>query len=353
MILYRNSIFLTQIAPTLHITPMKRIDYALMVAVLFMFVAPAVLSQTSASSALSPTILATGQNYADSLFIYKGFAYWGSYANTITKVPITGGTVSQVATKSPAFVVYGKYIYYDNGGGSYGGGGKGIYRVSVNGGASKLLATCFCYLDPRIYANYIYFINDAKSSPSIEKVPIVGGKPALVYQGSYSVSGENPIQISISQSYIYWIDNLGGIGKVPLTGGTGQVLFAGRLCQPNVQSIDSTMLVLNNGFIYWTVNLSCGISASVNKLSISGGAVTTLFASLTTGFANGLGYNSGKIIFTYYDGVTNPSGIYSVSTSGGVSKLLVSSPLPVAVAILSGKVYYTDLSLGTVNVFTP
>jgi hypothetical protein len=234
-----------------------------------------------------------------------------------------------------------------------------------------LIVACSCYENFHIYSTssgtYIYFINDNGNLPSLEKVSINGGIPTLIYQGSGSIAGEDPVQMTIYQSYIYWLDVHGGIGKVPLNGGTAQVLYGGNSCEVGYifgpTYTDSTLLTVDNGFIYSI----CG--AMMDKISINGGPISLLFTA-SSGYAiSGLAYYSGKIFFSYDNDdlgeSNNTGGIYSVSSSGGTASLLVvSKALPISLAVSSGKVYYINLgtgksgqiakeSTGSVKVFTP
>jgi hypothetical protein len=342
----------------------------ILLSVLFMFVAPSFLGQTSAASV---TTLATNQSSPSNLVVYKGYVYWTTN-EVISRVPISGGIVSQVykdASILGSFIVHGSTVYFYN--------NTGMYSVPVTGGASKLIlkfttncnsdiAPCFTNL--RLYGNYIYFISQV--SPNIERVPVGGGKATVVYKGSGTVPGEYPEQITISGGYIYWLSGIGGtglpgIGRVTLSGGNAKVLYTDTSASCGTSPLYApgttrTMFFVQSGFIYWGCQ---GSTFAVDKMTITGGLVTTLFKTTTSSSSyliDSLAYNSGKIVFSLDYGIGTGSvstGIYEMSTSGTGLTQLVSSPQPISVAASLGEVYYTDWGsspttlIGTVNVFTP
>jgi len=344
---------------------MNRSSFFLLLGVL-LFVSPQFLFlQSFASSpALAVTNLATGQTEPSNLFVYQGYVYWNSYNNfPIDRVPIAGGSVSPVLAtcNSPAsqcvlsFVVNGNYVYYNN--------ASGIYRVSVTGGASKLIVACLCLANFRIFSSSIYYVQftqnsrGADKSTSINKVSINGGPSTVLYKVP---SGINIVEIAIYKSYIYWFDHLTGIGRVPLTGGAGKILYSSSTCVNDLWYTQSPMIIAN-GFIYLAISCGTGMafpnSSGVYKISINGGALTTLFtASGGAGSGNvvpDLTYNSGNILFSYTVIFGGGYGIYSVPSTGGSATLLVSSNQPVSIVVSSGKAYYTDWTSGDVNTFTP
>src|SRR5579871_924984 len=116
----------------------KKLLYPVIVLVLVIFIAPSVLGRSvTASTPPSGDPVLAYTSYPPVLStVYGGFVYWTvtNVPDTISRVPTTGGNTFLVVTRQASITgvtVNGNYVYYaDN---------TGIYRTSVNGGASKLL----------------------------------------------------------------------------------------------------------------------------------------------------------------------------------------------------------------------
>lgn len=336
---------------------------------LFLNVAAARNSVVS-SGATKLTILATDQDIPGDLLVYKGYVYWIDFFSSpsaINKVPVGGGNALTIqAQPSPYYTgiaVYGNSVYYSN--------SSGLYRTTVNGGPSTFLASISC--DPVCAAGsiivhsssqgtFVYFVNGNK----IERVAVTGGRPELVYSDDLSLP---PYWLAISGSYIYWYDlhiGLPSIGRVPLTGGTGEILYSGfnNQCPNETKAeiftplVDSNILV-SRGFIYWTSSFGCwdqsnpdGIYyAYLNRMSITGGPIKVLFFKFSTNNSsietNGLASFSSFLIFAYDSGATQGrTGIYEVSDTGGQARQLISSKSAVtqylSVAVSASRVYFTN-----------
>jgi hypothetical protein len=247
-----------------------------------------------------PTVLGAGPGRGVSgLAIDAANAYWAS-SGTVMKVPLSGGTVTTLATPIPglefgnasgAVEVDSSSVYW-----SVPGDGT-VMKVAIDGGAPTTLASGFYFPEGSPYGGFsivlegmsVYWLNagqlsDGGAVGAIVEVPLDGGTPTTLISGQ-GISGE----VAADRMSVYFASTLcpsdggdcecdGGACpaaflKVPLSGGAPTTLA----------SVGPTLFkfAIDDTSLYWTECPSCTSSfpasdGKVMKVPLTGGTPTTV-----------------------------------------------------------------------------
>jgi hypothetical protein len=163
--------------------------------------------------------------------------------------------------------------------------------------------------------------------PRVMKLPHAGAAPlVLVDVGTVSLAG--PIAVD-GATVFFALGGSGGIGAVPVTGGSPRTIVAGE------NPVD---LVASNGQLVWTT----GPALTIKTVPESGGCPVTLYSA--GGSATRLAVDGTNVYFT-----SNASGqVLLVPLAGGAASYIpLPGPVspPFAIAVDATNVYWTTLPL--------
>jgi hypothetical protein len=213
--------------------------------------------------------LASGQVGQNGLAIDSTFVYWAA-DGMLLKVPIVGGAVTtlvpvtatdgggslvpqQVATRSG-------YTYFSDQDTTNQMDLRGlVLRVPSSGGSASILVPedegfggAFAVDDA-----FVYWVGDGGAM----KTPVNGG--AAVTLGAIPYG-----KLAVDSEFLYWVS--GSVGMIPINGGAS-ITLAADITAPQDQAAGEG-IALDSNFLYW----SSEFAGTVEKVSLSGGAVTTL-----------------------------------------------------------------------------
>jgi len=219
---------------------------------------------------LNTTTLVTGEEYSfpHSVAVDSTHVYWGSGDGTVKKVPISGGTVTTLASGQgavPGLAVDGTHVYWVSFHSGYWDDGT-VKEVPISGGSVTTLASDQGRVSSlAVDATHVYWANllpndDGPGAGTLSEVPVGGGAVTTL------ASGQGwPGSVAVDGTYVYWTSQGNGtVNKIPVGGGTVTALATGQ-GGPTPLAVDSTR-------VYW-VNYNDG---TVNSVPLGGGAVTTL-----------------------------------------------------------------------------
>ena len=179
-----------------------------------------------------------GSSSADrAIAVDSNFVYWSS-GSSIRKVPLAGGTATDVATGTDALYLAtdGTNVYWSD----FDMQGGAFVMAPVGGGTPTVLATGLSNPgDITVDATNVYFANSSTLfGTKFWKVPRGGGTPVMVALspdfGAY--------EIAVDATDIYWA-GYNRIGKAPIAGGSVTTFATGQLGAMSI-AVDATN-------VYW------------------------------------------------------------------------------------------------------
>ncbi|MBI3580748.1 MAG: DUF5050 domain-containing protein [Nitrospinae bacterium] len=260
---------------------------------------------------------------SSNLYWFESGSNFGPVYATVKKMPVSGGTVTTLASLSSQDVgnlvgVDSTNVYWLDSG--------GLQKVSINGGAVTNLSNQIngsLVMDSTSF--YWTGADPATSYGTLYKMPKAGGAIMKLATGTRRYGS----QVAVDSTSVYWIDNASlTLNKVSTNGGTVTQIasspFFGFFC------VDSTSV-----YFYSSVNGTSGL----NKVSTNGGTVTQLLNNI---YLSNFTVNSNNLYFIGSFG--GLSAIQKVSTNGGTVTTVVSGmyTVPIYLIVDSTSVYWTQ-----------
>lgn len=208
----------------------------------------------------TPTPLATGSSFYDGITVQNNTVFWGA-SGVIYSVPITGGSITSVATSPTSLqdiasirvtnnVVYWSQTFYPG----------SLFAQPIGGSRTTLSSGVNVEPGLVIQDGFAYFAG----SESIYRVPVDGGARQTLASGR-----NDAYNLALDTTNIYWVEagnpigTNGSVMQMPLAGGA-IITLAANLAQPVAIAMDSTnvyWLERNNGqttrsALKWTAKAS-------------------------------------------------------------------------------------------------
>jgi len=289
---------------------------------------------TLASGSITPFTIAL-----DATSVYwANYSYDGTYTGTIMKVSIAGGSSVTLATGlvgASGIAVDDSAVYF--GGLTNESGGGSLFKVGLNGGTVKTLASGFMD-DPFAVGPSGIYGTGGDGNLTVVRVPLDGGAPVPVVPSSSLVQTASSYGIAVDATSVYWtfFGSPTTVRKAPLGGGMPVTLAT--LTGPGEGiAVDAT-------YVYF------GTGSAVMKVPLDGGTATTL----ATSPGQGLAIDDSYVYFTDWS-----STVKKVSKNGGAVVTLATGQLrPWPIAVDGTSVYWGNCgadgqSNGSVMKLTP
>jgi hypothetical protein len=298
--------------------------------------------------ACSPRMLAAGPRWPVAITADATHVYWTTSGNegAVLSAPLAGGdttTLAAMQTWPSAIAVDATSVYWASDG--------TIKKVSRNGGTPIRLVT-----DPIdakalvVDGEHVYFASvGAEELASIMRVPLAGGTPELLA----SEPGSGPTAIALDATHVYWANGSSNedhaVLKVARDGGTPAVLVTAAYSVFGMAA-DTT------GVYFTTFDTLAGgvTSSTVRRVALNGGDAVTL----ATGEAQPLGlaiddasvyWVNASTSYTFSAGAGTDGTTLSVAKTGGpVTTLAGSEADPGSIVSNGARVCWTRYSDGTV-----
>jgi len=283
----------------------------------------------SGGSVSTPTLvtLASGAITPFDIAIDATSVYWANYSNdgnytgTIMKVPVAGGSSVTLATGligAGGIAVDGSAVYF--GGLTKDNAGSCLFKVGLNGGSVKTLASGFMDDPFALGPSGVYGTGDDGGGLTIVRVPLAGGATAPVVPSSSLVQTASSYGIAVDASSVYWtfFGDPTTVRKAPLGGGMPVTL--------------ATVAGPGFGIAVDATNVYFGTSTAVMKVPLNGGTPTTLASSTGQGVA----IDDDYVYFTDWS-----STVKKVPKNGGSVVTLATGQLrPWPIAVDATSVYW-------------
>jgi hypothetical protein len=164
--------------------------------------------------------------------------YWADNSGGLMKVPVTGGPAvtlmagtNMAGTNVGAIALDAKNVYFV--------AGNAVFAMRLGGGAPKQLAQSANPQNIVVDSTSVYWTDTPLfQSGTIFKVPIAGGKPAMLASAIM-----DPFGLAVDATSVYWADG-NTVMKVPVAGGTSTTFASGDATVFGV-AVDATS-------VYWT-----------------------------------------------------------------------------------------------------
>jgi hypothetical protein len=233
-----------------------------------------------------PTLLATA-SFVSGLATDGESVYWSDNQGNLSAVPASGGAVKVLATDMAAYndfpqlALDATYVYF--------AGGPDVDRLPKTGGGFTTLATGQQVGGLAVGEGQVYWTSSFQpkatgaSSGSLDRVAESGEITAIANDLGF------PGELAVDDTNAYWVDSLGAIDMVPLTGGRVTVLVKN---QAGINGIAAA-----GGYVYWT-NFSgqigtCGLCPPMPAPKLGDGTLlrTAVKGGASTVIAKGYGAN--------------------------------------------------------------
>lgn len=289
------------------------------------------------SSSGNVTVLASGQSFAEPIYVYNGYVYWYNFGNgKLNRVSEQGGKVDTLFTVGSSLedlyglVVQGNYVYWTL---SEGGCCGYVERTEISTRDTTTLYSSgeFAVFGITVDKSSVFFVMD----DSIVKMSLTGQNPTIIaYAPSHYVW-----QLTYSSGYVYWYDLCTGqIGKVTPSGGDLTLLSPALAdCVTEVFTGIRPFDVVGTK-IYWTFNFfDSNIAAynnSVDTVSTSGRGFQML-NSTSSDIYGGVSYYNGNVIFVDH----RSHSLDAIPPTGGTPTEIVSGYKFIDCSVLNTQIY--------------
>ena len=263
-------------------------------------------------------------------------------------MPIAGGSVTQLATglSSPAALALGDTSAFWTEPGAPVGcclrvGAGSVKQVSLGGG---IVSTTISGLDAPAglsvgSANLVW-----TEAGRIGKASPDGSSVATLASGI----GSDMVRIAVDQTSVYALDG-DYIKKLPLAGGTVEVLASARLGSIGDSSMWNLDIATDGTNVYWTIKENVGLP-TVQKVPISGGAPVTLASEPAMEWGPQDSYRrivvDSQHVYWSSSGKSGPisGAVKKVPISGGSVTTLVDYPYLADFSVDGSNVYFSELA---------
>jgi hypothetical protein len=287
------------------------------------------------SGACQPVTLATGMgDEPTAIAVDTSDVYWAGWGGTspghVFKMPITGGTVTILATVAQGsfrIALDASYVYWTASANPAGTGA--VMKVPIGGGAATTLASGLNGpIGIAIDAANVYWADYRDGT--VMKVAKVGGSPSILAK-----QGLSPFYLAVDTTNVYWTDiSFDSVMQMPLTGGSATTLYAEKGGPgPYDIAIDAT-------HVFW----SSFHGGTVATAPIGGGPATTLASGLVPGQGGNVPIALDSLNVFFASPATDPSLVRAVPKGGGSIVTLASAmPQSPAIAVDATSVYYGQI----------
>jgi hypothetical protein len=244
----------------------------------------------------------------DATSIYwANYSYDGTYTGTVMKVSVAGGSPVTLATGligASGIAVDGSAVYF--GGLTKDSTGSSLFKVGLNGGSVKTLASGFMDDPFAIGPSGVYGTGDGGGGLTIVRVPLDGGATVPVVPSSSLVQTASSYGIAVDATSVFWtfFGSPTTVRKAPLGGGMPVTLAT-------VEGPGEGIAV-DAAYVYF------GTGSAVMKVPLGGGTPTTLASSS----GQGLAIDDSYVYFTDWS-----STVKKVSKNGGTVVTLATGQL--------------------------
>jgi hypothetical protein len=261
-------------------------------------------------------------------------------------MPKSGGTITTLASNQDfpsGIAVHGGWVYWTNYDTAGTGGTKSgaVMRVSTTGGTPQVIAQGQSF-PWAVVADDTSAYWTCNGSGVLRKAPVGGGTATVIAQNCEFPNNtgpgtcENPAGIALDSTSVYFVDQLDGVFKVPLAGGTPVYLSSAAF--PVGVAVDGTN-------VYWTNASSSQFqfaNASVQSVPLGGGSDNTIASPLTKAW--GIATDGVSVYWTEY---LSPGVVQKAPRGGGSTTTLASAQtFPYGIAVDGTNVYWTNYTLG-------
>lgn len=273
-------------------------------------------SHCHASKCHDPELIAIEQDHAYGIALAGSEVVWTTnLGGTVAKAPITGGTVTPLATgldEPRGVATDGTDVFFSV--------AMGVMKVPLAGGTVTPLAPTVEPFGIGLDATHVYFT----SSSGVLKVPKEGGTATTVATGSGTAR-----ELALDATHVYWTNFGDSVYRAPIGGGTAVALATN---QKNPWGI-----ALDGSLVYWTNyennGLLNGTEGSIASVDKSGGVVTVVQSKQN----HPLGIVvSGSVYWTAGNRIH-----VTVPGSGDSGPIIVDSHLPQQIVADATHIYWT------------
>jgi hypothetical protein len=251
-----------------------------------------------------PAVLASRQSSPHDLAIDRTSVYFTDN-DGVTKVPIAGGAPVVLARSEhfPSSLVVDKANVYFGSAGS----------TTMSGATGKATA----------------------NPPAIRKVPLAGGAAS-----TFVPLQQIPSSLTVDAANLYWVDCTGAVGKIPLAGGAVTPLAPSSAKSCGMAN-SKPLIAVDATSVYFTTQ------GALMKVPLTGGKPVQLVAAPHNGFVaarTGIAVDATNVYLTTANVMTDGvelGTVQKVPISGGAVTTLWSGPKnPIAVAVDDSAVYW-------------
>jgi sugar lactone lactonase YvrE len=302
------------------------------------------------SPPVGPIVLASGLTNPgpiaiDATHIYLVTGSAKPAENSILKIPIGGGTPTEIVSKEPrpgSLALTATHVYWT-------AAAAGVRRVLKSGGTPAVLTPASYAFDIALDSTHAYFTNAENQTGELRKLPLEGGNVTVMATGQTS-----PGSLALSASKAYWTIGLGSgfDGAIMSTdlssmGGSGTPLLASQGLPLSI-ALDAT-------HAYFTAyqDPSNPNGGAVVRVPIAGGPRQVLaweqlrpqsvnVDDQDVYWVNFGGYNVDN---TY---LQNTGTVLRIAPSGGAVTVMASGQNgPLALIVDANNIYWTNSVAGT------